>query len=92
MSTTHKPGSEEWVAERFQRVVVRKVRKATRWPKTLIPFKLLAREGDTGLGDVVTRVIGLIGGVAFETWYKKVFKKPCGCENRKTWLNKKFPL
>lgn len=45
-----------------------------------------------GLGDVVERAIGPIGGDAFKTWYKKITGKDCGCGQRKQWLNERYPL
>src|SRR6266446_2864708 len=40
------------------------------WPTYLLPFKLLAKQGDRGLGDVVARTIGPVGGDLFIEWYK----------------------
>jgi len=62
------------------------------WPLLALPFKLLAVHGDTGLGDIVARIVGPIGGAAYKVWYKKTFNKPCGCNERQDSLNQKFPL
>lgn len=65
---------------------------STEWPLALRPLKLLAQPGDKGLGDIVERVIGPVGGEAYKKWYLKVFGKPCGCTRRKDNLNERFPL
>jgi hypothetical protein len=62
------------------------------WPTYLLPFKLLAKEGDRGLGDIVARTIGPVGGDAFKTWYKETFDKGCGCHERQDYLNAAYPL
>jgi hypothetical protein len=62
------------------------------WPLILRPLRLLAKPGDKGLGDIVERVIGPVGGDAYKAWYKNVFGKPCGCTKRGDNLNKRFPL
>lgn len=62
------------------------------WPTILKPMKLLARPTDKGLGDIVERVVGPIGGDAYKAWYKTIFGKPCGCTHRQDRLNQLFPL
>lgn len=65
---------------------------AKEWPFLARPLKLLAKEGDLGLGDVVARVIGPVGGDAFKEWFKKIFGRECRCADRQAWLNRRFPL
>ncbi len=62
------------------------------WPLLLRPMKLLAQPSDTGLGDIVERTIGPVGGDAYKLWYKATFGKPCGCTKRKDNLNERYPL
>ena len=62
------------------------------WPKILLPLKLLAQPGDRGLGDIIERVIGPIGGEAFKAWHLKVFGRPCGCAARRDAWNAKYHL
>jgi hypothetical protein len=62
------------------------------WPIWLRPSKLLAIEGDKGLGDIVERVIGPVGGDAYKIWYLKTFGKTCGCTHRQDGLNERYPL
>lgn len=62
------------------------------WPLMLRPLKLLAQPGDKGLGDIVERVVGPVGGEAYKKWYLQMFGKPCGCTKRKDNLNQFFPL
>lgn len=66
--------------------------KSPSWPLILEPFKLLAKDGDKGLGDIVARVIGPIGGDAFKKWHFQLFGKPCSCGDRQDLLNEDFPL
>jgi hypothetical protein len=63
------------------------------WPIFLRPMKLMAKDGDKGLGDIVERVIGPIGGEAYKLWYKTTFGKECAaCLKRKGDLNLRYPL
>lgn len=62
------------------------------WPMWAQPMKLLAKDGDKGLGDIVARVVGTIGGEAYKAWYLKTFGKSCGCTERQESLNQKYPL
>ncbi len=62
------------------------------WPILLRPLRLLARSGDTGLGDIVERTIGPIGGQAFEKWYLTTFGRSCGCPERREEWNARYPL
>ncbi len=66
--------------------------KETEWPLLLRPFKLLSKPEDTGLGDIVERMIGTENSEAFKSWWQKNFNKQCGCDARKEWLNKQFRL
>jgi hypothetical protein len=62
------------------------------WP---LAFQLLAkaaRPKDTGLGDVIERVVGPIGGLAFKLWFKRITARDCGCTARKQKLNAQYPL
>ena len=62
------------------------------WPAYLQPFKLLAKEGDSGLGDIIARTVGPVGGDAFKNWYKKTMGRDCGCRDRQVFLNATYPL
>ena len=62
------------------------------WPFFLSTFKLLAKPGDRGLGDIIARTIGPVGGDAFKTWYKEKFGQDCGCRDRQIHLNRTYPL
>jgi hypothetical protein len=62
------------------------------WP---IPFRFLATKAkpeETGLGDVIERLVGPIGGNTFKIWYKRITGKNCGCGQRKQKLNELYPL
>lgn len=62
------------------------------WPLLLKPLKLLAKNGEAGLGDIIERLIGVENSEAFKHWFKEYFKSDCGCLARKQWLNRKYPL
>jgi hypothetical protein len=63
------------------------------WPLAIRLFISASRKpSDTGLGDIVERIIGPIGGEEFKRWYKTIFGKDCGCGQRKQWLNGRYPL
>lgn len=68
--------------------------KATppQWPKLLLPLKLFAVPEDKGLGDIIARKIGPIGGDLYKAWYLKVFGKSCGCSQRQEDWNRNYPL
>ncbi len=62
------------------------------WPKAFLPLKLLAKPEDQGLGDIVARTIGPIGGDVFKEWYLQTFGKSCGCSTRQKRWNELYPL
>jgi hypothetical protein len=63
------------------------------WPMWAKALKQLSRHEDKGLGDVVERVVGPVGGDAYKLWYKTTFGEDCvGCNKRKGNLNVRFPL
>lgn len=66
--------------------------KSPNWPILLQPLKLLAKEGDRGLGDIAFRVIGEANSAKYKAWHLKIFGKPCGCNERQATLNEEFPL
>ncbi len=63
-----------------------------KWPLVLQPFKLMAQEGDKGLGSIIERVIGPIAGDAYKAWHLRIFGKACGCSERRDSLDRDFPL
>ena len=62
------------------------------WPLALQLLAKLAKPTDKGLGDVIERIIGPIGGNAFKTWFKRATGRDCGCGHRKQILNELYPL
>jgi hypothetical protein len=58
------------------------------WPA----LRALARPGDRGMGDVVERTVGPLGGTAFKGWYQKLTGRSCGCGARREELNRWYPL
>ncbi len=86
---------EDWLcqhlSEEDQRRLCSPVRPVA-WPLYLLPFKALATEGDKGLGDIIARTIGPVGGDAFKQWYKATIGQDCGCRDRQIHLNRTYPL
>lgn len=62
------------------------------WPMAISLMANLAGPNDAGMGDVIERIVGPIGGITFQTWYRKITGKDCGCGARKQWLNERYPL
>lgn len=63
------------------------------WPLFLQPLKLFAKPDDKGLGDIVERTIGPIGGNLYNRWYIKTFGTKCPkCTEDKNNLNARYPL
>lgn len=58
------------------------------WVKAL---SKLAKPEDKGLGDTITRVVGIFGGEVFKQWFKKTTGRACGCESRAAALSAKYP-
>ena len=62
------------------------------WPLPLQLLAKLAKPTDAGLGDVIERVVGPIGGNAFKLWFRRATGRDCGCGQRKQKLNELYPL
>ena len=60
------------------------------WPLPIKALALLARSSDKGIGDVIARLIGPVGGDAYKAWFQSKFGKPCGCSERQSDLNAKY--
>ena len=58
----------------------------------LTPLKLLANDGDKGLGDIIQRIIGDETSEAFIMWWSENMKSECGCKARRIWLNARYIL
>lgn len=62
------------------------------WPRLARWLAKLARPGELGLGDVVARYAGAVGGERFKKIYKKLTGAGCGCEARQDALNAMYPF
>lgn len=62
------------------------------WPFWALALEILAKPEDKGIGDIIERTIGPIGGDKFKAWHLKVFKRGCGCSERQNTFNERFPL
>ena len=61
------------------------------WPFTFKVLTKLATPEDQGIGDVIERMIGPIGGSTFKSWHKLATGHDCGCGTRKQILNARYP-
>ena len=59
---------------------------------SLSMMKAMAQDGDRGLGDIVERAVGPIGGSLFKAWFLRTFGKSCGCKERQEEWNALYPL
>lgn len=62
------------------------------WPLAFQKLASLAQPGDIGLGDIVERQIRALGGDYFKKLWKRATGKDCGCDQRKQYLNDRYPL
>ena len=62
------------------------------WPFAARAMRRLAKDGDTGVGDVVQRLAARAGGESFKRWYGKLTGEDCGCIDRQSRLNLMFPF
>ena len=65
---------------------------ADQWPLSIKAMALLAKAEDRGIGDVIARIVGPIGGDIFKSWHLKTFGKSCGCLERQESFNQRYPL
>jgi len=85
--------TDEEIQLKIQNAAARSVpTKPVAWPTFLKPLLALAKPEDKGVGDIIARTIGPIGGDAFKVWYKRLFGKSCGCQARQDRWNAQFPL
>ena len=64
----------------------------SKWPAWMKALGLLARPGERGIGDIVARTVGPLGGDAFKRWYKNISGKDCDCPKRQAAWNRRYPL
>jgi hypothetical protein len=65
---------------------------STEWPLTIKALALLARAADQRIGDVIARAHRAGGWDAYKASYHEKFGQSCGCSERQTDLNAKYPL
>jgi hypothetical protein len=62
-----------------------------RWPLWAQAIAKFRRAPDTGLGDTVVHLIGDTRSESFKKWFARKFDRSCGCIERQSWLNQRFP-
>ena len=62
------------------------------WPILIKAIALKAIPSDKGIGDVIARTTGPIGGDAFKLLWQQIFNRSCGCTERQESLNAQYPL
>ncbi len=60
-----------------------------RWPLWALALKAISKPQEKGVGDTLARLI--VGKESFKQWFKKTFRKSCGCDARQGRLNEMFP-
>ena len=61
------------------------------WPLWAEAISFFKSDTDIGVGDTVERIIGKANSAGFKAWHLKTFGKGCGCSERKSLWNAKFP-
>lgn len=62
------------------------------WPLLARAVAKLAKPEDKGIGDVVARMAGAVGGETMSEWYTRLTGKECGCASRQNALNAMYPF
>lgn len=63
-----------------------------KWPKWIQLLSWYAHQPkDIGFGDTVVHIIGDTRSAAFKKWFAEKFGKSCGCSERQSWLNHRYP-
>lgn len=60
-------------------------------PYFLKPIITQKIDSDKGIGDTVERLIHKTGLDSLSKTYEKLTGRNCGCNNRKEWLNNRYP-
>jgi hypothetical protein len=61
------------------------------WPKWAKDIATDRQLGDVGVGDTVVHIIGDTRLETFKNWFTEHLGGSCGCTERQTWLNQRFP-
>ncbi len=61
------------------------------WPRAARLIAWRKRDGETGVGDTLARILGNVGADGLAHWYEKITGHDCGCANRQAKLNAIFP-
>lgn len=68
-----------------------RVLPAKSWPAWVQIIAQARSPADAGIGDTIARTIGPVGGELYKSWFKTTFGRSCGCVERQTSLNQRFP-
>ncbi len=61
-----------------------------KWPRLARLIAWRKRDGETGVGDTLARILGNVGADAMAHWYEKITGHDCGCADRRAKLNTIF--
>jgi hypothetical protein len=61
------------------------------WPRPVRALAVLAKPGESGVGDTAQRLIGHMGGEAMKRLYVELVGRDCGCNARRERLNLLYP-
>ena len=62
-----------------------------KWPLWARAMRRLRKPEDLGVGSTVHRLIGLENSLRFKVWYKRHFKRDCGCAGRQARWDAEYP-
>lgn len=88
----HFPNFAELTQTKTARDSVNPAVPRDQWPAWAKALALVRKPDDSGLGDVIARIVGPIGGDAYKAWHMRTFGESCGCADRQAGLNAKYPL
>jgi hypothetical protein len=61
------------------------------WPLAARTVAKLRRDGETGVGDTLARLIGSVKGDRMARWYTRMTGRDCGCADGQAALNQRYP-
>lgn len=62
-----------------------------KWPIVVRAVARLRVDADKGLGDTIARIADKVGGNTLADWYERITGENCGCADRHSKLNAKYP-
>lgn len=61
------------------------------WPLLIRWIAKHRQPGDEGAGDTLERLLKKVGADRAAKAWERVAGRPCGCQDRKAWMNSRYP-